>query len=261
MIGFVGLHAVFLLILFIGIFPLIGIISIFFFLPSFFWEYLGQALSTKPLVKIYYDQDCGFCLRTVRLIEIFFLPQAQIAGAQTVPAVNADMRQRNSWVVLDATGARHYGYDAVTVVAAASPMLGPFVPMLRLQAMRWFGERLYRYVATHRQISCQLPSRSWCAAKSSTMRAIGNGALGVIIAYIFIMNLSTVPSLALTLPELVRAPGNMAGLDQVWNMFAPFPAKDDGWYVIPGRLRNGRVVDLFRGGKAVSFSKPAYASL
>ena len=260
-IGFIGLHAVFLLTLFIGIFPLIGIISMFFFLPPIFWESFGRVFSTRPLVKIYYDQDCGFCLRMVRLIETFFLPHAKIAGAQTAPDIDADMRQRNSWVVLDAAGARHYGYDAVIVVASASPILGRFVPILRIQAMRWFGERLYCYVATRRQMTCPLPSRSSCAAKSSTLRAIGNGGLGVIIAYVFVINLSTVPSLALTLPELVRAPSNLAGLDQVWNMFAPFPAKDDGWYVIPGKLRNGRIVDLFRGGNEVSFSKPAYISL
>jgi len=260
-VGFIGLHAVFLLTLFIGIFPLIGIISMLFFLPSLLWESLRQAFSTKPIVKIYYDQDCGFCLRTVRLIEMFFLLQAQIAGAQTVPDIDAVMRQRNSWVVLDASGASHYGYNAVIVVAATSPILGLFVPILRLPATRWFGERLYHYVANHRQIRCQLTNRSRCAAKSSTVRMIGNGALGMAIAYVFVLNLSTVPSLALTLPELVRAPSNMIGLDQVWNMFAPFPAKDDGWYVIPGKLRNGRVVDLFRGENAVSFSKPTYASL
>jgi hypothetical protein len=50
-------------------------------------------------------------------------------------------------------------------------------------------------------------------------------------------------------------------LDQSWSMFAPFPAKDDGWYVIPGKLRDGATVDIFRAGRPVSFSKPTYGSL
>src|SRR5258708_10428029 len=92
-IGFIGLHAVFLLTLFIGIFPLIGIISMFFFLPPIFWESFGRVFSTRPLVKIYYDQDCGFCLRMVRLIETFFLPHVQFAAPQTVPPIAAAIRQ------------------------------------------------------------------------------------------------------------------------------------------------------------------------
>jgi hypothetical protein len=46
------------------------------------------------------------------------------------------------------------------------------------------------------------------------------------------------------MPEpLVRA-GQMLSIGQKWDMFAPYPLKDDGWYVIPGTLRDGRTVDL-----------------
>lgn len=264
-IGFMVLHLVFLLTMFIGIFPLIGIISMFFFLPSVFWDLLKSKLETSAMkrVKIYYDRDCGFCLRTVRLIKPFLLlSQVEIAGAQAEPEIEADMRQRNSWVVLDAQGARHYGYDGVVAVACASPIVRVFVPILRIRALRWFGEHLYRYVATHRQTSCQLPPVSTSnSATLSKLRRIANIGLVALIGYVFVLNLSTVPRFGVAVPEIFRSLSHMAGLDQVWNMFAPFPAKDDGWFVIPGKLRSGKTVDLFRGGKAVSFSKPAYASL
>ncbi len=51
--------------------------------------------------------------------------------------------------------------------------------------------------------------------------------------------------------------GEFLRIDQFWNMFAPFPLKDDGWYVIPGKLKNGEQVDLFRHGAPVSWEKPA----
>jgi hypothetical protein len=38
-------------------------------------------------------------------------------------------------------------------------------------------------------------------------------------------------------------------------MFAPYPLKDDGWFVIAGRLHDGSETELFRGGP-VSFDKP-----
>jgi hypothetical protein len=44
-------------------------------------------------------------------------------------------------------------------------------------------------------------------------------------------------------------------------MFAPYPLRDDGWYVIPGVLQSGKEVDVFRGGAPVSFAKPSAAAI
>src|SRR6185436_11461475 len=45
-------------------------------------------------------------------------------------------------------------------------------------------------------------------------------------------------------------------LDQIWNMFAPKPLTDDGWYVIPAWLQNGTEVDLMTGTGPVHWEKP-----
>ncbi len=50
--------------------------------------------------------------------------------------------------------------------------------------------------------------------------------------------------------------GHLLRVDQKWDMFAPSPFTDDGWFVIPGRLRNGKKVDVFREGNPVSWDKP-----
>jgi hypothetical protein len=48
---------------------------------------------------------------------------------------------------------------------------------------------------------------------------------------------------------------------QTWNMFAPKPLSDDGWYVISGRLADGSEVDLFQSwGGIVSYKKPECVS-
>jgi hypothetical protein len=62
------------------------------------------------------------------------------------------------------------------------------------------------------------------------------------IFYILCWNLTTVTSF--TLPERTVPLGPFLGLDQYWGMFAPSPSKEDGWYVIPGELRDGQKVDL-----------------
>jgi predicted DCC family thiol-disulfide oxidoreductase YuxK len=260
---FIALQSAFLLSFFIGIFPVIGIISMFFFLPGMFWDRFEQRLGIKQsaTVKIYYDEDCGFCVRTVRLIQTFFLPAAEVSAAQTITEIETDMRQHNSLVVLDAQGTRHYGYDGIVMVAATSPISKLFVPVLRVRAIRRCGERLYSYVATHRQTRCGLPDRSRIYPESRTLGKPLKVVLCAIIGYVFILNLSTIPPLGLRIPETVKSASNIFGLDQTWNMFAPFPAKDDGWYVIPGTLRNGKAVDLFRQGKDVTFNKATYPSL
>jgi hypothetical protein len=62
------------------------------------------------------------------------------------------------------------------------------------------------------------------------------------IFYILCWNLTTATSF--TLPERTVPLGPFLGLDQYWGMFAPSPSKEDGWYVIPGELRDGQKVDL-----------------
>ncbi|MBI3462970.1 MAG: HEAT repeat domain-containing protein [Planctomycetes bacterium] len=46
-------------------------------------------------------------------------------------------------------------------------------------------------------------------------------------------------------------------LSQKWDMFAPRPLTDDGWFVALGRLRDGREVDVLHGGEPISWQKPA----
>lgn len=50
-------------------------------------------------------------------------------------------------------------------------------------------------------------------------------------------------------------------IDQKWNMFAPKPPSISGWYRIPGKLRNGKDIDVWRKviGPA-STEKPALVS-
>jgi vitamin K-dependent gamma-carboxylase-like protein len=62
------------------------------------------------------------------------------------------------------------------------------------------------------------------------------------IFYILCWNLTTATSF--TLPERTVPLGPFLGLDQYWGMFAPSPSNEDGWYVIPGELRDGQKVDL-----------------
>lgn len=62
------------------------------------------------------------------------------------------------------------------------------------------------------------------------------------------------------LPRDVRVIGRVAGLDQSWKLFAPYPLTDDGWPVIVGELANGRTQNLFDPQQPLTFEKPEHLS-
>lgn len=80
-------------------------------------------------------------------------------------------------------------------------------------------------------------------------------AVGFFMAYCLWWNLGTLnPSVRMSLRfQNIAA---VFRVDQYWNMFSPFPLKEDGWYVMQGLLANGSEVDLFREGTAVTWEKP-----
>jgi hypothetical protein len=91
-------------------------------------------------------------------------------------------------------------------------------------------------------------------------RVAGHAALLVLLGYVIFWNLNTLHPFRWRLPERGKVVGQLLGLDQRWDMFSPQPPKQDGWFVVPGKLRNGDEVDLFRDGENVRWGKPAYVS-
>ncbi len=81
----------------------------------------------------------------------------------------------------------------------------------------------------------------------------------ICLGYVFLWNIRTInfeKYSAILSPESNWF-GQTLRIDQMWGMFAPKPAADDGWYVIPARLRDGSEIDLFTNGVPVQWEKPA----
>ncbi len=86
---------------------------------------------------------------------------------------------------------------------------------------------------------------------------VASAVVVLALAYVFLFNLRTVDPERFggALPDQLRAAGAVLALEQSWGMFAPYPKRDDGWYVVVGNLRGGRQLDLFRGAE-LSWEKP-----
>lgn len=91
---------------------------------------------------------------------------------------------------------------------------------------------------------------------------VTSAGAGVALAYVVLVNLSQLPvpgAERLHTPPLSLL-GHAVMLDQRWSMFAPNPRDQYGWFVVEGRLADGRRVDLFRAGRPAVWDKPASVS-
>jgi hypothetical protein len=81
------------------------------------------------------------------------------------------------------------------------------------------------------------------------------------LLYIMGWNLRQVlPGLERAFPAELNPIASTLRIDQYWIMFAPNPVTSSGWIVAPGKLADGRVVDVFRGGAPLDWSRPAHVA-
>lgn len=117
---------------------------------------------------------------------------------------------------------------------------------MRKWLRRWFGLR-----PQIRWIGEESPPR-WRTVLSTMFCA-------ACLIYVFLWNLRTTDfdKYSHYLPPDYNWIGYVIRIDQMWNMFAPKPLLDDGWYVIPARLKNGKEIDLMSGQSPVQWEKPS----
>lgn len=265
MLAFMLMHIGFLLCLELGHFPYVSLASLTLFCGGWVWDALGKVHERRhPIApRVYYDRDCGFCLKSCQLFQQFLvLPRVKIAPAQDTARARTLMEANYSWVVIDGDEQAHLKWPAFTVLVKHSPLWGWLWPLLKQPALEKPGNLVYDFVARHRGAFGKLTG--WLLPRRAERWELGKGwqrIAGVFVVLVLIWNLHTVgmppqQSYAALTP-LFRA----IRIDQLWNMFAPFPLKEDGWLVVPGRLADGTEIDVLHPERgAPSFDKPALYS-
>ena len=77
-----------------------------------------------------------------------------------------------------------------------------------------------------------------------------------LMVFVLAWNLRSLPDSPVSIPGKLRPLAYTLRIDQRWNLFAPRPYTSDGWWVIPGKLRSGEWVDLYRDGGPMAYEKP-----
>jgi hypothetical protein len=157
----------------------------------------------------------------------------------------------------------------------------PFLPTLLWDRLGQRFERQRNSVSTAKPSSemttvqsARLAEKEWGAGQAEAatpekprkrlvwVPILLNTAIGLLLVYVFLWNLRAINYQlgSRFLPNSLNRIAQVTHVDQGWGMFAPKPFTQPGWYVFPGKLKNGKEVDLFLGdstiGKPIRWGKP-----
>ena len=257
LLALIALEIGFIFNLRIGLFPYISIISLCALLPSAVMDALwGASKRSGPAIQMYFDKGCSFCEKTCYLLRyILGLSRAEISAAQDDKTIGPVLERENSWVVIDEQGRQRLRWDALVYVVQSSPRFGWISRLLR--GCGGFGDRIYNWIGAQRYgfgriTAICLPWRN----QYPRIGILGSICAGVIAALLFWQNISSIKQwnpihgvdTGIAAGYRVPAPEFFAPwyrglrLDQHWAMFAPWPQKNDGWFITPGILADGRLI-------------------
>ncbi len=111
----------------------------------------------KHGVTIYYDPDCGFCLRICRKIKKYlFLSNAEIKVITSDKDAYAIFLREYSWVVFESHTGKYYSKSSAWwVLVRVSPFSFLYV-LTYIPGMIWLGDMLYEVVADNRPKTCRV---------------------------------------------------------------------------------------------------------
>lgn len=251
---FIGLHVGIFLTMNIGLFTFICMTMWVIFIPGPFWDKLISPLRQREFGKLtlYYDKECGFCHKMVRIIRAFFLlPEVQILEAQSDKKIEALMREKNSWVVAKELKDARTQYSAWLEIVNHSPILYPLRAIFSFAPVKWMGERSYRFVSNHRPLFGKLSQwleYSGTKKEILTFKVVREVLGLVFFVTLFMWNLTTIRKYNIRSP-VFQTITRWLHVYQEWNMFAPYPKMDNIWIEVPGVLSDGTEIELITGSK------------
>lgn len=263
------MHIGFLFCLQIAPFPYISLASLTTLVGGWIWDRAAamrrrRAAKLGPeRLRIYYDRDCGFCLKSVLVLrQLLVLPESEFAPAQDTPRAKALLEANYSWVIIDHDDRAYLKWPAFVILLKRSAV---FAPLGRLLGGGWavpVGNAVYDFVGRNRGGFGTLSARLLPFHDRPLLPGpVLLGLAGFFAAVLLAWNFCTIHWLPNRLYAFLTPPLRVLRIDQYWDMFAPFPSREDGWYVEPAQLVNGQELDLLHPDRGpVSYDKPADVS-
>jgi len=252
------LHASFLLMLYIGLFPLIDFTALTLLIPGALWVWLDRRRKSPVGEPIVLYCQPGLHRKLWLIAREFFLPPG--TRIESMPDSGAVALQRRGWVLQDPDGKLLTGRRAIDYVLTRRPiakvLLWPVRAMLGSAVLgKWLvaGARKWRASFVDTLDQYWLSWRTVSLGPRWTTQLLAAFFLYV-VTYI---NLTGVYFWHIPKPVHILWVQKVARLDQRWDMFAPYPLRLSMYPVVVGTLRNGREIDLRAPGmQAPDWSEP-----
>jgi len=256
------MHIGFVFCLELGHFPWVSMASLMALTTPALWQWLTRRLDpgreAGTTTRIYYDQDCAFCLASCHLLRIFLvLPRTTIQPAQDTQRAHRLMEAHWSWVIIDADNTAHIKFDAFIALLRTSLLFRWLAPLLQRPRLQRAGTRLYDRVANDRGAVAAWthwfwkprPVRWHVGVMASAIAAAG-------LAATLLWNAHTVNWVDESKVAPIAPVMQALRIDQRWDMFAPSPSRRDGWIVFPGILENGERINLRSADEDLTWQRP-----
>ncbi len=254
--AFIGFHFGIFLTMKIGLFPFIAMVMWLIFLPEEFWNRIQEYFRKKNFGKlaVYFDGDCSFCQKSVRILrEFFLLPEVKLAPAQDQSEINNLMQKNNSWVVVTPDGKKHFHYQGFVELVKHSPLLLPFKRLAQSAVVSKLGGKVYHWVSHNRMEVGKITQFLDYGQQKKEVKLLRWGhelTGGFIFLTLLIWNMTTLKFLNYRAPFYQNV-ARWVHLYQEWNMFSPFPKRDNIWVEVPGVLSDGSEIELITGSKDI----------
>lgn len=261
------MHLGFAVFLAIGVFPLVSISGLVAFIPALFWDRTlawWNGRKSRRDIAIFYDRDCGFCLKTCLIFrELGLPPETTIQPAQDDAQAHALLQRENSWVVRTHDGRMLTRWPAVAYVWRRSPLFWLPGVLSLIPGFKQFGNWLYTRIAESRPALGRFSAR-WLPWRESVvfqpLRATSI-ALGFLVGLVILWNVDTLRSdrINFYFPDELRPLMRATRLTQTWNMFAPQPISVSRWVTIGAHAGEAEPTDLlFSRNRPLSDARPAH---
>jgi len=238
------------LVLSLGIYPLVGLAGLCALLPALFWDPLLRWWNARPHrrgIAIFYDRDCGFCLKCCLIFKALGLPpETAILPAQDDEDAAPILARENSWVVQTHARELLTHWNAVAYVWRRSPLLFPLGFLFMLPGFTQLGRGIYNLIARHRPALGTWSARAlaWNDAPPTRPSLPVRILLGALVLLVLAANLNNFAGNRNTWPRWADTLSRLLALNQRWFLQAPYPQQPySAWIVAQGTLEKGDVVD------------------
>lgn len=246
MILIVCMQLGFLTLLAIGFFPFVSLTAASTLIGSWFWDGLARRLSLGRGLRLRVPANDEPADRRARLLRtLLLLPRIELTHAFETPGSGLRL--------IEASGAEHRGEAAVLRLLRLSPLFGPLGALLALAPLRAVVRAARGLLHRAGLADPLLPAAH---ARRFTVHGLWQLPVVVVMTAAMAWNWATVGKLPFQTFDYLSPILYPLRLEQFWQMFAPFPFKDNGWYVLPGKLVDGSEVDVLRPKKRLSYEKP-----